>query len=80
MNKKSTFGKVTLAVGIMAMSVGMLNSFDAEARQGGGCVAIDYEPRLEPCGPIVAGQKWVIKCRPAVGMTCDVSSQIPCSE
>ncbi|WP_373494158.1 hypothetical protein [Aquiflexum sp.] len=50
MKKKMTLKKVTIAAGVVAMSVGLFNSFDSQANEGcsGLCCKLDDESCYHP--------------------------------
>lgn len=49
MKEKKTLQKVTMAAGVVAMSVGLFNALDSEARQGGGCDCPEVRPGTYIC-------------------------------
>ncbi len=74
MKKKMKLQKATLAVGVVAMSVGLFNSFNAEANEGCGC-SYDIAGVEFPCTRIWCQSTWSLS---ACGLG-DVASQ-ECNE
>ena len=75
MKKKITLQKATVAVGVVAMSVGLFNSFNVEA--DGGCA---YYKEDDYCQNYYPNCTFVVKkCREEGIFTCEVWMQNPCS-
>ncbi|AEL27349.1 hypothetical protein [Cyclobacterium marinum] len=75
MKKKITLQKATVAAGVVAMSVGLFNSFNVEA--DGGC---GYYKENDYCQNYYPNCTFVVKkCREEGIFTCEVWMQNPCS-
>ena len=75
MKKKITLQKATVAAGVVAMSCGLFNSFNAEAE--GGCT---WYKQNDECNQYDPNCSFAVKkCRESGDFTCEPWEQLPCS-